>query len=425
MCLYKVAAACDAMGTEARPAVIRVRNGYVVDVRQTDHPDGHDAETVDMPETLILPLFVNAHAHLDLTCHGRQPYGGEFTSWLRSVMRQRGTTTALQATEIGLNASYAAGVGYVGDMVHSPSALEKGRRGPHLPGGVCFLECFGQGNRQEAAITQLQDQLAALKSVHGDQVQTGRDHQGADSESVVLGIAPHAPYSAGMDLYAAATALAKVSDYRLTTHLAETRQEIAFVRDATGPLADLLRDLGKWDDSIKATGLHPVEWFEPVLASGPWLLAHCNYLEDHHIEILARYAASVVYCPVASDYFGHHRPDCGQVHRYRELLDAGVNVCLGTDSIICQRFDDAQPLGIGSQMRYLYRRDGFDPATILAMATVHGMKAMGLSPFKTSLRPGAPARWVSVRIDPEDPTPALTQALLNEEPMTLINAAGH
>ncbi len=94
---------------------------------------------------------------------------------------------------------------------------------------------------------------------------------------------------------------------------------------------------------------------------------------------------SIAYCPIASEYFGHRG------HRYRELLARGVNVCLGTDSMLCQPPDEPQPHGILAQMRRLLERDDVAPGLLLAMATVNGAKALGLPAGTATLRPGAEA----------------------------------
>jgi cytosine/adenosine deaminase-related metal-dependent hydrolase len=117
---------------------------------------------------------------------------------------------------------------------------------------------------------------------------------------------------------------------------------------------------------------------------------------------------------VASDYFGHRN------HRYREMLAAGVNVCLGTDSILCQPAGEPQPLGILAQMRHLYRRDQADPEMLLKMATIHGIRGLGFDRehglLNATLKSGAPAKLLAVRIDPADSTDPLTQALGNNYP---------
>ena len=218
---------------------------------------------------------------------------------------------------------------------------------------------------------------------------------------------PHSPYSAGPDLYAAAAR----DDGLASTHLAETEDELEFVARGSGPFADLLRRLDKWDDSIEPSGLSPVAALEPHLGRGRWILAHCNYLDDRDIDLLARMpGASVAFCPIASEYFGHTS------HRYRDLLAAGVNVCLGTDSVLCQPAAEPQPFGILPQMRRLYLRDGTDPELLLALATTNGLRALGFRPSAATLGAGAPARPIAVRFDPADPRDPLAQILEDGAP---------
>src|SRR5690606_31948643 len=124
------------------------------------------------------------------------------------------------------------------------------------------------------------------------------------SRGIVLGLQPHAPYSAGPRLYREAVHQSQTHAYRLATHLAETREEIEFVRDLAGPIIELLQFVGRWDGSIvRSDAAHPVDLLEPQLREGRWLLAHCNYVTDDHIDLLAKCGAAVAYCPVASTYF--------------------------------------------------------------------------------------------------------------------------
>ena len=57
------------------------------------------------------------------------------------------------------------------------------------------------------------------------------------------------------------------------------------------------------------------------------LLAHCNYLTEDDIDTLAASGASVAFCPRAHHYF-HHAS-----HPISRLIEAGVNVAIGTDSL--------------------------------------------------------------------------------------------
>ena len=406
---YRCGALRDAAGTDLRPGAVTVCGGRVVRagplLANAPGDEQRDSSTVvDLPDTLVVPAAVNAHAHLDLTAMGAQEYDGDFLDWVSQVMawRQQNPDRSTQGVEPGAAMSWRSGVGWVGDIAGSDEAAEAFLTSGMA--GVSFIECFGLGRRQAEAIDTMHRRLAALERTTGP----GR-----------LGVQPHAPYSAGAALYDAVTEAAERADLPLCTHLAETPEELQFVRDAAGPLADRLRSWGKWDETIESTGLHPVDWLRPRLARRPWLLAHCNYVGDQHIRTLADCRASVAYCPVAGDYFG--QPPGG--HRYRDMLDAGVNVCLGTDSIVCQPPDGPQPLGVFPQMRHLHRRDGGGAAMadlLLRMATVNGLTALGLDPMLATLRPGAASMLVGVRFDPSDPADPLTQALENDYPVEPI-----
>jgi len=411
--IYRAAAIRDAQGAHSRPGAVAVRHGLVV---ASGHPDSlpkrllKNAVVIDRPDELILPSLVNAHAHLDLTGLGPVPYQGSFTGWLRDVVQKRPTEPKriIDAVRQGLKLSREAGIGHLGDIAGSTAAIMARRQAPKncLMPGVSFMECFGHGQEQDASVVRAERALSDLP------FETRIEHH---DRGAVLGLSPHAPYSTGLEVYLAARRLSHTRFYRLATHLAETPEEIEFVRDASGPFAELLKDLGKWDNAIEPTGMHPVAWLEPVLKHARWLLAHCNYVDHEHIEVLQKTGTSVVYCPVASEYFGHTG------HRYRDMIDAGVNVCLGTDSILCQPADEPQPMGILPQMRRLFERDQTDPNLLLKMATTNGMLALEFSETFATLQKRAPAQFCSIKIDPDDPLDPLVQVLSGDQLVTPID----
>ena len=380
-----------AFGCDARPGAVVAIGGRVIEAGPTPElerryrRDAH--RVIDCPAELLLPGFINAHSHLQLTTIGPQPYTGDFVSWIEMLRRHwpgpgkpfekvPDEAWFVEAVRRGARQSIAAGVQAVGDIVRFDRE-STARRECGL-GGVSFVELFGHGPPFDASALE-------------------RLAQPAD------GFQPHAPYSAGPALYEAATR----SGRPVSTHLAETPEEQAFVATGEGPFLDLLRaPPPKWLDAFAANfgaGLSPVRWMESYLRRAPWLLAHCNYVSDDDLALLAETRASVAYCPLASEYFGHHISGPG--HRYREMLEAGINVCLGTDSIVCQPSAaiEPQPLGILPQMRRLYLRDQTESRLLLRMATANGRQALGLDDAVT--------RLACVGIDPEDGTDALEQAL--------------
>lgn len=392
------AAVRDAAGVSAAPGAVLVQNGRVVaagDPASLPAELVSQAEVINRPGDLLLPAFVNAHTHLELTDIGPQPYdsAGGFLGWVKMVRASCPSHmfSRLDSAGRGADLSKQSGVQAAGDIVSEPD-FEQTRINRQLA-GVSYLELFGLGLPFDT------DALARITSKTG-------------------GLQPHAPYSAGPALYRAAAQ----SGRPVSTHLAETQEEAKFVRHGNGPWHDYLKTIGRWDDSFAqhyGQGLSPVQWMRPHLetaaSAGGWLVAHCNYVSDGDIAILADTNTSVAYCPIASEYFGH------QDHRYREMLAAGVNVCLGTDSIVGTDPNDPQPLGLLSAMRRLYQRDQTDPHTLLAMATVNGARALRLDDAFATLQPGAPARFACLPIAAESDVDPLIQVLSGQDPVQAIS----
>ncbi|MBL0926035.1 MAG: amidohydrolase family protein [Phycisphaerales bacterium] len=371
-------------GTPARVRVLAAGRAAEIagtDLARSAAPRDHG------PGTVLVPALVNAHTHLDLTHIGPQPYDPTlgFAGWGGIIIRNRAREPQAIAASVrdGLRRSVAGGVLAIGDIA-GVGRLEpyrvmstpwpRGAGGDSADDGwwggwgVSYVEFFGVGSAQEGA-------AAAINQVISSEPRSGPGGR------VRLGLSPHAPYSAGLRLYRDAGELAGRLNIPLTTHLAENPEEREFIAAGTGTVRSLLETLGKWDAAALeeiGRGVHPVAHLGGVLAARPWLVAHVNDATDEAIEVLARSGTSIAYCPRCSAYFLHH--ETFGPHRYREMLSAGINVCLGTDSVVNLPAEEADRLSTLDEIRYLWRRDATDPVTLLKMATVNGARALGIDP---------------------------------------------
>ena len=327
-------------------------------------------------DRLLMPALVNAHTHLDLTHIGpvaHDPSEG-FVKWIDHIRTNRKQEDAeiRQAVALGIKASLAGGTIAVGDIAGAPNGRISDAPAHELADspllGTSYLEFFGIGSTEQSVIEKIQHYLTSTHSQSLDALKNSR---------VTIGFQPHAPYTVGLPVYQHLTEIARAQGMPLSTHLAETPEEHQFIAQGTGPQRTFLERFGVWQSSILdhiAKDNHPVEHLADVLQDASYLIAHVNDATDTAIETLSNTKTSVAYCPRGSAYFGAHQ-HFGP-HRYQDMLAAGVNVCLGTDSIV--NLDTPNRISILDEMRFLHRRDGTAPKRLLQMATTNGARALAL-----------------------------------------------
>lgn len=367
------------------------------------HPASRHVTVVSLPDRLITPAFVNAHTHLDLTHIGPQPRSG-FAPFVELIRSRRLVDPAAirDSVLLGARLSRAGGVVAVGDIagaVRGAASIE-----PFLAlrdsglSGVSFLEFFAMGDSVPRALARADEVTDAALAM--------------PKSPIRFGLQPHAPYSVAPAGYQHALARAARDHLPIATHLAESIEEREFIASATGPQRKLLEALGLWNDSLLSQfgqGKTPVAHLASIVRnrSTPILLVHLNDLSDADIELLIELNAHapihVAYCPRSSEFFG--APETFGPHRYRELLAAGINVCLGTDSIVNlpepHASGEAARISPLDDARLLFQRDKSDPVQLLRMMTNAGAKAIGMNPAEFEFFSAGLSRGLcAFRVDP-------------------------
>ncbi len=343
---------------------------YITAVGQgRPQPEG---TVIDLGDSVLLPGLINAHTHLALTAlRGQVPYIGSFVGWIRSL---RDASAGLAdpgafrlSVESGLQESLASGVTTVLDIGYGERSVACWRDAVIRVHG--FLEVLGMGaKRWGGHVQSVEPALEAIRAA---------DPLGS---ILGLGLSPHAPYSTDPIVYKNALQTGK----RVCTHLAESLEELQFLRDGTGPFRELLEEMGLWDGSFVPPRCSPVEYMRRLKLSGSRasapILVHCNYLSPMDLSLLETAGASVVYCPRAHAFFRH------PLHPWQDLRQRGVNVCLGTDSLASN-----ETLSVLDELRFLATRErGVSPGELLELATYNGARAIG---HELSLGALAPGRW--------------------------------
>ena len=368
----------------------RVLESYSLPARRNVPDTG--VEIVDWGAAIILPGLVNAHAHLELTSfQGRLTDFSSFTDWVLRLIRERRTWTPddyRRSTEEGAGLALNSGTTLVGDIA---SGNGWGASSGEYPRRVVFEETLG------LTPALAEPAMAKIKALFNlaDREKSRSLH--------VHAVSPHAPYSTSKELYRRAAAFAQSCKAPWTTHVAETPEELRFFETGDGEFREFLTGLGVLPENWRAPGTHPVAWLDAADILGPsCLLAHCNYLNDDAVARIARSKSNVVYCPRSHAFFGHEN------HPVRRLLDAGVPVALGTDSLASN-----DSLSLIDEMRYLYaRRKDLTPEEILRAATIHGAVALGFADRLGCLAPGYYADMTVLDLPPGIKSARLTDQIL-------------
>ena len=360
----------------------------------------------------LLPGFINAHTHLELSY--QDPAGldnSHFTRWVASLISRYPPPEQLEAVtraavRKGVAASLRAGVTTLGDISRHCKVTrdELGRIPPgHAARVVSYGEIVALGTMRHRVTEMLEAALPPPVPPPPDPEQAKRDNQASYILPVtlppgllIIGVSPHAPYTVEGPALRKVVSRALVRNVPIAMHLAELADEDAFLRDQTGPLGiewDLMLKMDILDDKIPqfpATGHGtggPIRWAQRwglIIADKhagasrtfPILLAHVNYCDNSELAQLAASSVSIAYCPRTHGYFKH------PPHRYRDMLAAGINVCLGTDSLASN-----PDLSVLREAQLLHQRDGLDAHIALEMITRRGAIALGLGEYTGILSP--------------------------------------
>ncbi|RIY00250.1 amidohydrolase [Aureimonas flava] len=340
-------------------------------------PDRTAATRRDLGGRVVIPGLVNAHTHGGLSACRCACDDGDLFQWaaaLRSQtshltiednrqgcrlavaeMLRNGITTACDCTRYGAGvfAEVASEMGLrslSGALANSPELRPAGR--PNWP--------LALDETDEAMARHGADGLA-------------RFYLGA-----------HSPYSCTPDLLIEVKSAARERGLPFVIHASENRAEtrITLERYGATPIRHLHR-LGLLDRST--------------------VLAHCVWVDEEEIDILAETGAAVVHNPASNAKLASGIAPVSALRR------AGVPVGLGTDSVVSNnRLDLFQEMKLAVLLQRVSSLDGFamNAADAFRMATSEGARTLGMERETGRLLPGMAADLVVLEIDhPEGLTP--------------------
>lgn len=345
----------------------------------------HDPRAQDLGNVAIIPGLVNAHTHLEFS-DLKKPIepSSPFTDWLRAVVAQRRRDPASFASiDAGTREVGQSGTTIVGEIsTAQPSENLFSQHGPIV---VSLRELIG------FLPEQIEPQYAIA------QKHLAETRQNSRRPDVIHGISAHAPYSVHPELFLKLTRLAGEFDVPFAIHLAETKDELAFLANGTGPFVTFLQEFGVWRDAVVPRRSRPLDYLRRLQDLTSALVIHGNYLSDEEIDYVASHPnLTVVYCPRTHAYFGH------SPHPWQELLERGASIAIGTDSRASN-----PDLSLFRELQYLAERfPHADPRVLLELGTINGARALDPGSQRGCLAPGRPADLVLVSLPQTDASEA-------------------
>ena len=359
--------AMDDGDTRIRNGAVAVRGGRILEAGSFERLKKAyaPAETIWHEDSVIMPGLVDAHTHETLTrgLHEDLP----LMRWLEEVC-------------------YPIEGQYCPEDLYAAALMTQAEL---IRGGVTtFIDIFRFAGEAIRAVRQTglrgiftpqffdatEDTLESIDRT----VELIKTYHGTEDGRVSVWFGPHAPYSVSPERYRRAAELAGKLGAGIHTHLCETEDEVRTVRQRYGmdPVA-MMQEAGVLDV--------------------PCVLAHCIYLTDSNIRLLAekRYTAALVYNPISNLKLADG------IARVPEWLKAGCTVGLGTDSNLSNNgLDMFNEMRIGGYMQKTFNHDAtiMPCGQMLRLATRGSAAALKMEDKIGSLEAGKCADVIAVSL---------------------------
>jgi aminodeoxyfutalosine deaminase len=371
-------------GVPIENGAVAISGNRIVDVGKFGEvKTSNSDEVIDLGEQALLPGLINAHCHLDYTClRGKIPPQKSFADWIRAINAEKAKLSLkdyLASINDGFAEAERFGTTTIANLTAFPE-LTSQIRAPIRTGWFAELIDVRAPERANEIVDLTIELLGrarpepVLSEVEG---------------GARLGLAPHALFTASKDLYRRCEQIAQQKNLLLTTHLAESREEMEMFHDASGPLYEFLKSIGRpMDDCGKQTPLERFVGAHGVKRPTQWIVAHLNELAESDFELLetSQTRFHVVHSPRSHDYFRHSR------FPFERLRCLGFNICLGTDSLASN-----ESLSLFAEMRTFQRSEpGISPESIVEMVTINPAIALNQKDVLGRIRPRFRADLISI-----------------------------
>jgi 5-methylthioadenosine/S-adenosylhomocysteine deaminase len=379
MTIYRADWVCPVSSPPIANGTIGVKDGRLTGDAASLHGDN----VIAFPGCAIIPGFVNAHSHIELTVLRGYLDSLPFCDWIPRLTHAKYNVLSrpdlLASARLGAIEMLRAGVTCLGEVMDLGTAWDAMREFGLQ--GIAYQEVFGPAHAQAA------DALRGLQ-------QKVDEYRKDETGTLRVGVSPHAPYTVSETLYKGVNEFARREDLRITTHIGESEDEGMFVRWGAGVFAERWSRRGI---AVEPPGCSPVSYLNGLgLLRPETLLVHAIDLEDDDLRCLSEKQPALVHCPKSNAKLAHG------VARLTDIRDTGIRVGLGTDSVasnnVVDMFEEMRT-AVFQQRTRTKRFDALDARQAFRMATLGGAECLGLDRELGSLDAGKRADFVVVELN--------------------------
>ncbi len=363
--------------------IILDQNGTIIGL---DPLENHDPASVQIYQGALVPGFVNAHCHLELShMLGLIPTGTGLLDFIENVVRKRDIDPqqiddAIRRADHEMWHNGIVAVGDISNTANTFSCKQQSKMFYHT-----FVEMF------DLMSTELtQKTYEQYLDVYEEAPSNGNNTRSA---------VPHAPYSVSPELFGLINNLNE-NDTAVSIHALETQSEIDLFKGSSGAFPALFQSLGASMDALPSGYNSPLRYLLDHLDPRQrTLLVHNTLVTAEDLEIAQRWSGEIywVTCPNANLYIENRLP------RYSLLQEQQNKVCLGTDSLTSN-----WQLSIFEEMRTVAKyQSKVTTEELVRWSSLHGACALGIDHIVGSIevgkRPGINLLQLNnqIRIDEE------------------------
>ena len=335
-------------GYGSRRVAVTVKNGRITEITEALPEEVRADEVIDCGGDLLMPAFCNAHCHAAMTIF--RGYGEDLPlqDWLEKRIfpaEDRLTFRAVyHASMLAIAEMLRHGIASFSDMYMFEDAVAE-----------AVLATGIKANLSRSLVSFDPDVDMAKEQRTVEALRLFEWYHGSDDGRLRVDLSLHAEYTNQPRACEYVAELARRLGTGMQIHLSETEREHA--------------------ECIARHGKTPTEFFRDTgVLDVPTTAAHCVWVSDSDIEILREKGVTVAHNPVSNLKLG------SGVAPLRKLLDAGVNVALGTDGTASNnRLDVLRELQVAALIHKGVHRDptALRAAELVPLATVNGMRAQG------------------------------------------------